>query len=89
MTPMGDEPFYLPNRTLAPPRPPQPGERLFEFLRGLDRFLCELRDDGPYGVTAQFFQNEELLYSRRFATRALAVQWAEEERTAMQQGGAT
>jgi hypothetical protein len=24
-------------------------ERLFEFLRGRDRILCELRDDGPHG----------------------------------------
>ena len=76
---MTDEPFYAPNRT-PPPRQPQPGERLFEFRRGFDRWRCELRDDGVSGVDAQFFFNEELLCSRQFDTRALAVQWAEGER---------
>ena len=80
------------------PRPvtktPQPGERLFEFLRGHDRFLCELRDHGEtYGVEeAQFYQNEEFLISRRFdctmsrtqTLRALVVQWAVEERKAIE-----
>jgi len=32
-----DQPFYAPNRTRAPARQAQPGERLFEFLRGHDR----------------------------------------------------
>jgi hypothetical protein len=64
-----DEPFYKPRRTPDPPRQPKPGERLFEFLRERDhsRWLCELRDHGAeYGVEAQFFQNEELVVSRRF-----------------------
>lgn len=84
-----DLPFYAPFRPPAPPRQPKPGERLFEFLRGHDRFRCELRDHGEtYGVEAQFYQNEELLIGRRFdrrmdptrPPRELAVQWAEEER---------
>jgi hypothetical protein len=83
---MSDEPFYAPNRRPDPPRQPQPGERLFEFLRGHDRFLCELRDRGPYGVEAQFYQNEEFRSSQQFETRALAVAWAEGERTAIEQG---
>jgi len=62
----------------------QTGERLFEFLRGRDRFLCDLRDHGPDGVEARFFQNENLLVTRRFDTRALAVQWAEHERKAIE-----
>ena len=44
----------------------QPGGLLFEFLRGHDRFLCELRDHGPYGTEAQFYENEEFVFSRRF-----------------------
>lgn len=28
----------------------------------------------------RFWQNEEFVYCRRFDTRALTVQWAEEER---------
>jgi hypothetical protein len=62
-----------------------PRERLFEFLRGHDRILYELPDNGPHGVTAQFFEYEDLLCSRRFGTRALAVQWAEKERKAIEQ----
>ena len=81
---MSDDP-YTPNRPPTPPWQPQTGERLFEFLRGHDRFLCDLRDDGPDGVEVRFFQNEDLLFTRRFATRALAVQWAEEERKAIEQ----
>jgi hypothetical protein len=87
-TAMTDDPFYAPNRTPSPPGQPQPGERLFEFFRGHDRFRCELRDNGDFGIEAQFFENEELFFSRRFETRALAVQWAEEERKAIEKGGA-
>jgi hypothetical protein len=79
--------FHAPNRKPAVLRQSHPRERLFEFLRGHDCFLCELRDDGPHGVTAQFFEYEELLCSRRFGTRALAVQWAEHERKAIEKGG--
>jgi hypothetical protein len=80
------------NAPRTAPRSPQPGEVLFEFLRGHDRFRCELRDHGAYGVEAQFFQNEEFLASRSFhpqldptrTPRELATQWAEQERLALQ-----
>jgi hypothetical protein len=78
--PMADELYYCPTRKLPSPQVPQSGERLFEFLRGLDRIVCELCDDGPDGVNVQFFQNDKFSRSRRFGTRALAIQWAEEER---------
>jgi hypothetical protein len=84
---MTDEPFTTPGRKI-PPRQPQPGALLFTFLRGHDLFTCELRNHGKYGTEAQFFQNEQFFYGRRFDTRALAVQWAEEERTAIEKGGA-
>ena len=81
------------------PRQAKPGELLFEFYRERDhsRWFCELRDHGePYGVEAQFFQNEELLVSRRFdrrmdptrTPREMAIAWAEEERKAIEKGGA-
>ena len=94
---MADEPFYAPFRTPAPPRQPKPGERLFEFLVGHNRHLFELRDHGEvYGVECQIFKNEELLMSRRFdprldasrPSREMAIAWAEEERKAMERGGA-
>lgn len=78
---MSDEP--LTSRTYELP----PTELLFTFLRGHGRFLCELRDHGKYGVEAQFFQNEGFLYSRRFDSRVLAVEWAEEQRKAIEAGG--
>jgi hypothetical protein len=83
---MSDEPFTTPGRK-TPTRQPTPAERLFEFLRGHDRFLCELRDQGAYGTEAQFHRNEEFLFSRRFAARVLAIAWAEGERTAIVKGG--
>ena len=61
-----------------------PGERLFEFHRGHDRFVCELHDFGRHGIEAQFFRNKEFVFSRRFDTRAEAVQWAGEERKALE-----
>jgi hypothetical protein len=70
-----------------PPETPKPGELLFEFLLGHDRFLCELRDHGKYGLEAQFFQNEEFLYSRRLDTRALAEHWANEMRSDIERDG--
>jgi hypothetical protein len=48
--------------------------------------VCELRDDGQPRVDAQFFLNEKMICSRRLATRELAVQWAEEERKAIEGG---
>jgi hypothetical protein len=42
--------------------------------------------DGEWGVEAQFYRNEEFLIGRRFDTRALAVQWAELEREAIEKG---
>ena len=84
------DPIYFPGNVRQPPRS-TPGEPLFEFTVERDhaRWLCELRDDGPHhGVEVQFVQNDELRYRRRFKTRALAVQWAEDERKAIEKGGA-
>jgi hypothetical protein len=58
-------------------RQPRPSrghnERLFEFLRGHDRFRCELRDHGQWGVEAQINKNEEFLFSYRLETREMAA----------------
>ena len=75
-----------------PARPQSvPGELLFQFLVGHDRYRCELRNHGALGVEAQFFVNDEFRYSRRFdasmdatlTPRDMAVQWATEERMAI------
>jgi hypothetical protein len=85
-----DPPFYSPNAPQAPPRQPKPGELLFEFVRASDRapMTCELRFHGEtYGWEAQFFKRGELSRSHgAFVTRAAAVQWAEQERKAIENG---
>lgn len=86
------DPFYLPNRRPQPPRQPNPGELLFEFVRASDGvgMSCELRFHGEsYGWEAQFFERGELFYSRgAFILRETAVRWAEQERHDMEKGGA-
>jgi hypothetical protein len=71
-----------------PPRQPRPGEPLFEFIRASDhkRIVVELRFNGEsYGWEAQLLEDGiDLFYSRGvFPTRALAMQWAEQERDAI------
>lgn len=82
-----DKRALLWNAPPPPPRRPKPGELLFEFVRASDRapMSCELRFNGEsYGWEAQFFERGELSHSHGlFATRALAVQWAEQERLAL------
>ena len=63
------------------------GDKLFDFVRASDKALmtCELRFHGEsYGWEAMFLDRGELWYSRRFDTKALAVQWAALERAAME-----
>jgi hypothetical protein len=40
---------------------------------------CELRYQGAWGVEAQILRDGELVIGRRFDTKSLAVQWAEQE----------
>jgi hypothetical protein len=73
----------------------KPREKLFEFLRGNDRILCELVDHGPVdGVEAQIFYSTEIVIVRTFkprldpspSPREMAVIWAETERQAIENG---
>ena len=81
-----DDPFYGPKLKPQPARVARPGEVLFEFVRASDRapMTCELRFHGEsYDWEAQFFERGELFFSRGgFVTRALAVQFADQERKA-------
>ena len=84
-------PFYTPNQPPAPPRQPKPGELLFEFIRASNGrpVRCELRFHGESaGWEAQFFDADLFSFYARgaFVTKALAVQWAEEERKALERG---
>jgi len=62
---------------------PHRGELLCEFRSRADWFRMELRNHEVWGVEAQVFQNDLFLRSRRFYTRELAVQWAQDERAAL------
>jgi hypothetical protein len=76
------------NSPRSPARQPKPGELLFAFVRASDRapMSCELRFHGEsYGWDAQFYERGEILIGRRFQTKGLAIQWAEEERKAAEQ----
>lgn len=84
---MSDEPFYSPKASPRAARVARPGELLFEFVRGGGaRMACELRFHGEsFGWEAQFLRRGELVFSRgAFVTKAAAVQWAEQERKAIE-----
>ena len=86
---MTDVPFYAPGHDNSPrpaPAKPRPGEPLWSLRKGGRQIDAELRYHGEYGVEAQIFSDRELLIGRRFDTRELAVQWAEEERKAFGAG---
>ena len=74
---MIDEPFYAPNRSPAPPRQPRRAEPLWAVQKDGRQLACELRDDGAWGVELRVYRDGELLYGRRWATRALALEKAE------------
>jgi hypothetical protein len=44
------------------------------------QLACELRDDGDVGVEVQVYREGELLCGRRWATRALALAKADEQK---------
>jgi hypothetical protein len=74
---VSDQPFYAPNRQV-PPRQPRAGEHLWAIQKGGRQLACELRDDGEAGAELQVYRERELLYGRRFANRALALEKADE-----------
>lgn len=69
--------------------------QLFEFRHGLDRFRCDLSDEGSDRVEAVFLKNDEVvikyIFEHRFdparAPREMAITWAGEWRTAIESGG--
>jgi hypothetical protein len=76
---MGDQSFYAPNRTIAT-RQPRPGERLWAIRKDGQHLACDLRDHGPWGVEVQIYREHEFLYGRRWATRALALEEADDQK---------
>jgi hypothetical protein len=84
---MSDQPFYAPNRTTAL-RQPRVGEQLWAIRKDGRQLACELRDDGEAGVEVQMFRDGEFLFGRRWATRALALEEADERKAQyLREGG--
>jgi hypothetical protein len=84
---LSDQPFYAPNRTNAH-RQPRAGEPLWTIQKAGRQLACELRDDGAAGVEVQVYREGELLYGRRWATRALALEEANERKAQyLREGG--
>lgn len=83
---MGDH-WFSPGYRIVPAKP-RPAEPLWTSRKGDRQMSCELRYHGEFGVEAQILKDGELLIGRRFDTRALAVQWAEEERKTIAKGEA-
>jgi hypothetical protein len=70
------------------PRQPKPGEPVWTMQKGTRYAECELRFHGEsYGWEAPFFRNGEFFSSRRFDLKAQALEWAAEERQAMEREG--
>jgi hypothetical protein len=86
-TTMSDEPFYAPNRTTAP-RQRQPSEHPWAVRKDGRQLDRELRDHGEWGVEVQVYREREFLYGRRWATRALALEEADEQKARyLREGG--
>jgi hypothetical protein len=79
---MSDQPFYAPDRKPAPPRQPQPGEPLWSISQDGHQLDCKLRAFEPWGVELQIYQDGEFLQGRRWPTRAMALEGADEQKAA-------
>jgi len=83
-----DEPFDKPGRKPAPPRHPKPGQRVWTLTKDGRRRESELRCHcESYGWETQTLENGELSTGRHFQTYALAMQWADLEREALERDG--
>ncbi len=77
-----------PGWTPTPAKTPKPREQVCAFvLSNHRRYSIELVDDGPYGVDAQVWRDEEFSYSIRFPNRDFAVAWATLERELIERKG--
>jgi hypothetical protein len=88
MTERDPTPFYAPNHKPAPPRPRKPGEHLWAIRKDGQQLDCDLRDHGEWGVEVQIYREPEFLYGRRWPTRALALEEADQQKaTYLRKGG--
>lgn len=69
------------------PRKARVGEHLWSMRKGDKRVDAELRDHGGYGIEIQFRYQGQFVYGRRWATRKLAVDEADEKRRELEGDG--
>jgi len=81
-----DEPFYAPDRKPAAPRQSQPEHHLWTLTKNGRRTECEIRIFGEWGAECQLLKNGEFYTDRRFPKYTAAVQYAQQERAALEQG---
>ena len=70
---MSNEQFYSrrPSRRLCAAE--RPGERLFEFRKGGDHYVGELRYHGEFGVEIKFLLNGDLYIARTFQDQQIST----------------
>jgi hypothetical protein len=65
----------------------RPGELLWSFRKDRVIWSAELRFHGEsYGWEAQILRDGQLVIGRRFLLKEQAIEWAEEERKAIERG---
>ena len=85
---MSDQPCYAPNHKPASRRERPPSEHLWAIRKDGQQLDCELRDHGEWGVEVQIYREREFLYGRRWPTRVLALEEADDQRAAyLRKGG--
>ena len=65
-----------------------PESKLWELRKDHHTWACELADRSEWGMEGQIFKDGELVISQRFGTEALAREWAELEKQAVEKGDA-
>jgi hypothetical protein len=76
----------LPNVKPSVPSVPTPNQHLWSLRKEGVTWSAELRYHAEHGVEAQILRQGELVIGRRFDTSVVAVQWADNERRAIDAG---
>ena len=77
---MSDPSFNALDGTTTAPRQSRPCEHLWAVRKDGRQIDCELYDRGVWGVEVQIYRELEFRYGRRWATRALALDEADQRK---------
>jgi hypothetical protein len=81
-----DKPFDSSTAQQSGPSLLRPSEHLWSLRKDGVTWSAELRYYGEHGVEAQILRHGDFVIGRRFDVRVLAVQWADNERRAIDAG---